>query len=51
MDLVSLIEEFTHDNLSGAQELARNAGSIVCRLTEEKKSAPFEGNAGYHGAP
>lgn len=42
MDLVSLIEEFTRDNLSGAQELARNAGSIVCRLTEEKKSASPE---------
>ena len=42
MDLVSLIEEFTRDNLSGAQGLAKIAGSIVCRLTEEKESASPE---------
>jgi translation initiation factor 2B subunit (eIF-2B alpha/beta/delta family) len=42
MDYASLIEEVIHDNLSGSQELARRVGSIVCRLTEEKKSSPLE---------
>ena len=42
MDYAPLIEEISRDNLSGAQELARKAGSIVCRLIEEKKSSPLE---------
>jgi translation initiation factor 2B subunit (eIF-2B alpha/beta/delta family) len=42
MDYAPLIEEIIHDNLSGSQELASRAGSIVCRLTEEKKSSPLE---------